>query len=85
MNERDMQRMGIKNKDVVNLQSNYDGIIRIAPNFIVVQYDIPSQNLACYFPEANVLIPIDRYARESQTPISKSVKVRIISKSVTFS
>ena len=32
--------------------------------------------MSTYFPEANVLIPMDHTAKESNTPVSKSILVR---------
>ena len=32
---------------------------------------------AAYFPEANVLVPLDSTALESNTPVSKAVVVRL--------
>jgi hypothetical protein len=40
-------------------------------------YDVPRGNCATYFPEANVLVPLDSYADRSHTPTSKSVVIRI--------
>jgi molybdopterin-dependent oxidoreductase alpha subunit len=77
MNEKDMNRLGLNKLDLVNLTSEYDGKVRRANTFYAVPYDIPKGNLACYFPEANTLIPINQFAKQSHTPISKSVKVRI--------
>ena len=77
MNKEDMQVMNLKNKDIVNLNSTYDGIKREAFNFKVVPYDIPQGNLAAYFPETNPLVPFNHFADHSRTPISKSVRVRI--------
>ena len=77
MNEEDMKKHQLKKLDIVDLVSNYDGIERIAKQFLVVPYKIPKQNLAAYFPETNVLIPINQYADKSYTPISKSIKVSI--------
>lgn len=77
MNPKDMKRMGLKQLDSVDISSHYDGVDRVANRFLIVPYDIPTQNLACYFPEANVLVPINHYADKSRTPISKSVKVRL--------
>ncbi len=77
MHPEDMQKQGLEKLELVNIISEYDGVRRIAEKFHVVPYSIPKQNLATYFPEANVLIPIDAYADKSQTPISKSVKVRV--------
>ncbi|TMU50524.1 FdhF/YdeP family oxidoreductase [Flagellimonas algicola] len=77
MNQRDMDGKGLQPQQVVDLVSNYDGKERRAQNFKVIPYDIPSQNLCAYFPETNVLVPIDLYADKSQTPVSKSVVVRV--------
>ncbi len=77
MNEVDVHRLGFRPGDRVDIVSHYDGIRRKAEAFVVVPYPIPSQNAATYFPEANAVIPHNHYARESQTPISKSVVVRL--------
>lgn len=77
MNIEDMKKQGFQKLQVVNLQSNYNGITRTAKNFKIIPYNIPEGNLAAYFPETNVLIPHDQFADRSQTPISKSVKVII--------
>ncbi|MEM8524561.1 MAG: FdhF/YdeP family oxidoreductase [Bacteroidota bacterium] len=77
MNEADMQAQGLKKLELINLISEYDGIIREAKKFHVVPYDIPKGNLACYFPEGNEVVPINHFADESRTPISKSVVVRV--------
>lgn len=78
MNEEDMAAAGLQPRQVVNLTSEYDGEVRRADMFVVVPYSIPRGNIATYFPEANSLVPITRTARESNTPISKSVRVRVL-------
>ncbi|WP_109831878.1 FdhF/YdeP family oxidoreductase [Reichenbachiella versicolor] len=77
INADEAKELELKKSDVVNLTSTYDRQVRRAENFLVIPYNIPKGNLACYFPEANVLIPHDQFADKSNTPISKSVKVRI--------
>ena len=77
MNPDDMQEMGLAQLQPVDLVSNYAGKERTAKNFLIVPYNIPRGNLAAYYPETNVLIPIDAYAEKSHTPVSKSVRVRI--------
>jgi len=77
MNPLDMEKFGFSKLDIVDISSHYDGIKRLAPKFLIVPYAIPRQNLACYFPEANVLVPINHFATSSNTPISKSIKVKI--------
>jgi len=75
MNPTDMIKCELQPLDVIDVHSHYDGITRTAEKFYVVPYKIPQQNLAAYFPEMNVLVPIDQFADKSQTPISKSIVV----------
>ena len=77
MNQSDIHKFGLKKGDRVNLISLYDSIERRADGFAIVPYAIPMQNIATYFPEANPLVPWNHFAKGSQTPISKSVVVRI--------
>ena len=77
MNEDDLGKLKLRSGDVVNLYSYYDLVERRAESFVVVPYNIPTKNIATYFPEANTLIPYNRFADKSQTPISKSVVVKI--------
>ncbi|MDW7691222.1 FdhF/YdeP family oxidoreductase [Flammeovirgaceae bacterium SG7u.111] len=77
MNEKDTQKLGLKKLDKVDLVSNYDSKERRAKNFLIIPYSIPEGNLAAYFPETNVLIPYDQFADRSNTPISKSVRVKV--------
>ena len=80
MNEADARQTGLKKGDHVDIVSKYDGVERKAEDFVIVPYPIPKQNIATYFPEANTVIPYNHYARGSQTPISKSVVVRLLKK-----
>jgi anaerobic selenocysteine-containing dehydrogenase len=80
MNEADMKKAGLKSGQKVDMSSEYDGEVRHARLFQVVPYSIPSGNIATYFPEANTLVPITRTARKSNTPISKSVRVKVTAK-----
>ena len=77
MNREDMAELGLQQEDVVDLTGTYKGEERIAPRFLVVPYDIPRRCVATYFPEANVLVPIDSIAQHSKTPTSKRVLIRI--------
>jgi anaerobic selenocysteine-containing dehydrogenase len=77
MNAEDMQSHGLKQLDIVDLESNYNGQKRTAPQFKVIDYNIPKGNLAAYFPETNLLVPIDHFADKSHTPISKSIVVKV--------
>ncbi|MEO1260207.1 MAG: FdhF/YdeP family oxidoreductase [Bacteroidota bacterium] len=77
MNEEDMKDAGLKMQDVVHLVSHYRGERREARSFIVVPFDLPRTCVATYFPETNVLVPIDSIAKESKTPTSKWVEISI--------
>ncbi|CAZ98200.1 FdhF/YdeP family oxidoreductase [Zobellia galactanivorans] len=77
MNAKDMEKRNLKKMDVVHIKSTYNGKVRTAHKFLVVPYNIPSGDLAAYYPETNVLVPYDQYADKSKTPISKSIKVTV--------
>jgi len=77
MNREDMKEHSLTQGDIVDLVSHFKGKIRKAPQFVVVPYPIPPKCVATYFPEANVLIPIDSVAEKSNTPTSKSVVVTV--------
>lgn len=77
MNETDMTEAKLEKYQVVNLYNYHGGVERVAEKFIVVPYNIPRKCVATYFPEANVLVPIDSFADISKTPTSKSVVITI--------
>ncbi len=77
MHREDISERGLKANDVVDITNTSDGSVRVAKRFLVVEYDIPKGNCATYFPEANVLVPIGRFADGSRTPTSKYVPVTI--------
>jgi anaerobic selenocysteine-containing dehydrogenase len=77
LNEEDMREFGFTEGQRVDLISHFNGEERIAKNFLVVPYKIPRRCAATYFPEANVLVPIDSFADKSKTPVSKSVVISI--------
>ena len=77
MNQGDMNRLHLKAGDVVDLYNYHGGTERVARRFIVVPYAIPPQCTATYFPETNVLVPIQTIAAKSNTPVSKLVIIQI--------
>ena len=78
MNAADLRERGLKSQDVVDLTGHFQGEVRVAPKFIVVEYDIPRGCCATYFPEANVLVPLNSTADGSNTPTSKYVIVTVV-------
>lgn len=77
LNEADMQAQGLQKGDIVDISSHYDGIKRTAHRFLIVAYSIPKNCAAAYYPETNVLVPIDSVAAKSNTPVSKLVIIRL--------
>ena len=77
MNELDIIKNGFKVGDKVDLFNYHSGIERVAKLFIIVPYNIPLRNTAAYYPETNVLVPIDSVAEKSNTPTSKLIFIKI--------
>src|SRR5207253_891787 len=77
LNPEDIAEQGLAEGDVVDLTSHFRGQTRVARHFIVVPYSIPRRCAATYFPETNVLVPIDSVAEKSNTPTSKYVIITL--------
>lgn len=82
VNRDDIAEQGLSDGEIVDLVSEWtahDGTVeeRRAEAFRVIAYDTPRGNAAAYYPETNVLVPLDSVADTSGTPTSKSVIVRI--------
>ena len=82
VNPVDIAAFGLHDGDRVDLISEFtgaDGIVqeRRATDFLVVPYSTPVGNAAAYYPETNPLVPLDHVARQSNTPASKSIVIRL--------
>jgi molybdopterin-dependent oxidoreductase alpha subunit len=77
MNEADIRKEGFKPGEKVDLFNYYGGKERVAKLFVIVPYSIPQGNTAAYYPETNVLVPIDSVAKKSNTPTSKMIFIKI--------
>jgi molybdopterin-dependent oxidoreductase alpha subunit len=77
MNRDDMKEHHFTAGQLIDLTSHFRGEERRAPRFLVTPYDIPRGAVATYFPEANVLVPVDSVAERSNTPTSKFVIVSL--------
>ncbi|MFZ3562308.1 FdhF/YdeP family oxidoreductase [Streptomyces sp. BH055] len=77
-NAEDLAELGIAEGALVDLISVWtDGSERRAPAFRVVGYPTPRGSAAAYYPETNVLVPLDSVAENSNTPTSKAVIIRM--------
>jgi molybdopterin-dependent oxidoreductase alpha subunit len=78
VNPEDAARLGLPDGGYADLTSEWtDGTERTAPGFKVVHYPTAAGCAAAYYPETNVLVPLDHTADVSNTPASKSVVVRL--------
>ena len=77
MNGEDLRAAGLQQGQLVDLTNRHGGVTRVARAFMIAPYRIPRGCVATYFPEANVLVPIDSVAAKSNTPTSKFVVVTL--------
>ncbi|MCC9685532.1 FdhF/YdeP family oxidoreductase [Streptomyces althioticus] len=78
VNPDDAEALKLADGSYVDLVSEWkDGVERRAPGFRVVHYPTARGCAAAYYPETNVLVPLDATADVSNTPASKSVVVRL--------
>jgi molybdopterin-dependent oxidoreductase alpha subunit len=77
VNRDDLTELGLADGEQVDLVSVWTDGERRAEDFRVVPYPTARGCAAAYFPETNVLVPLDSVAKVSNTPVSKSVVVRL--------
>ena len=77
MNKEDILERELKGGDIVDLFNSHNGIERVSRKFLVIEFNIPKGCVATYFPETNVLVPIDSVAEKSNTPTSKYIVLKV--------
>ncbi|HEX3611074.1 MAG TPA: FdhF/YdeP family oxidoreductase [Sporichthyaceae bacterium] len=79
MNHRDMAERGVPDFGLVDVTSYAkDGSTRHVYAYRAIAYDIPAGNVAGYMPELNALCPIGDFSSQSEQPLTKHIKVRIV-------
>ncbi|KSU70457.1 formate dehydrogenase major subunit [Pseudarthrobacter enclensis] len=74
----DLAELGLEDGQRVDIHGVYpDNAERVLRNYRIVSYPSARGCAAAYYPEANVLVPLDSVAEGSQTPASKAVIVRL--------
>ncbi|MFF3752714.1 FdhF/YdeP family oxidoreductase [Streptomyces sp. NPDC002018] len=78
VNPADLRALGLADGDRADVIGVWhDGVERRADDFRLVSYPTARGCAAAYYPEANVLVPLDSVAEISNTPTSKGVVVRL--------
>lgn len=80
MNREDMAEQGLQAHQNVDITSHFEGETRKLQNYIVVEYPIPRQCAAMYYPEANVLVPINSTEPLSNCPTFKSTVITVMAR-----
>jgi molybdopterin-dependent oxidoreductase alpha subunit len=78
VNPADLDELGLADGQLVDVHGEYqDGTDRVLTQYRAVAYPTALGCAAAYYPEANVLVPLDQIAEGSKTPVSKAVIVRL--------
>ena len=78
MNRADLAARGLEHGDLVDIETISPNRKLRLPGITAIEYDIAAGSVAAYYPEANVLVPLDYLDKESGTPSYKSTPVRIL-------
>ncbi|WP_395401882.1 FdhF/YdeP family oxidoreductase [Arthrobacter sp. UC242_113] len=74
----DIAELGLNDGQFVDIHGVYeDNVERVMRKLRVVSYPTSAGCAATYYPEANVLVPLESVAEGSNTPASKAVLVRL--------
>jgi anaerobic selenocysteine-containing dehydrogenase len=78
MNEEDLAERNLEHGDVITVETTLatDRPLQLI-GFTAIAYNIPKGSIGAYYPEANVLVPLDYCDKESGTPSYKSIPVRV--------
>jgi len=78
VNPEDLAELGLSDGETVDVHSEFtDNVDRVLRGYRIVAYPSARGCAAAYFPEANALVPLDLTAEGSNTPVSKSIVVRL--------
>ena len=77
MHPDDLAEQGLAHGDIVDIETVSAGRTHRLSGITAIEYDIARGTVAAYYPEANVLVPLDYIDEESGTPSYKSIPVRL--------
>ena len=78
ISEEDLAERNLEHGDVIIVETALatDTPLQLI-GFTAIAYNLPKGSIGAYYPEANVLVPLDYCDKESGTPSYKSIPVRI--------
>ncbi|SDE06924.1 molybdopterin dinucleotide binding domain-containing protein, partial [Glycomyces harbinensis] len=76
VNPEDARELGLVDGAYCDLVSEWSDGDRRATHFKIVHYPTARGCAAAYYPETNILVPLDSVAEISNTPTSKSIVIR---------
>ncbi len=77
INEADLAERNLAHGDQVEIRTALPGADTYSLTLTAIAYDIPTGSVGAYYPESNVLIPLDYQDKKSGTPSYKSVPVTL--------
>jgi molybdopterin-dependent oxidoreductase alpha subunit len=77
VNPADILELGFHDGDLVDIVSVFPDRERRVSGYRLVKYRTPVGSAAAYYPEANVLIPLDHHGADAQTPAAKAIPIRL--------
>ncbi|MEB3098307.1 FdhF/YdeP family oxidoreductase [Achromobacter sp. D10] len=77
MNREDLAAQGLEHGDLVDIETVSSVRTLRLTGITAIEYSIARGSVAAYYPEANVLVPLDYIDKECGTPSYKSIPVRI--------
>jgi anaerobic selenocysteine-containing dehydrogenase len=84
MHEDDMAARGLEHGDLVDIETIVTGRqLRLKKITAIAYANIARGSVAAYYPEANVLVPLDYIDKESGTPSYKFIPARVLRVEVT--
>ncbi|VVE64853.1 CbbBc protein [Pandoraea captiosa] len=78
MHPNDLAAHGLEHGDLVDIETISSGRALRLTGITVIEYNIAPGSVAAYYPEANVLVPLDYIDEDSGTPSYKSIPVRVL-------
>ena len=79
ISEEDLAERNLEHGDIITVETALatDTPLQLI-GFTAIAYNLPKGSIGAYYPEANVLVPLDYCDKESGTPSYKSIPVRVI-------